>query len=141
MSMGRLIAPCSGNCSRGRHDRAADRRRRPVAEPRADDVNDEQPPTLPDPVSTHRVVALIRQVAGIDVADPNANLLATGIIDSLAFVSLLLAIEQEFAVSIDVNSLDLDDFTSVQRITGFIRVQVAGSSLSIAGEPPRQDGT
>jgi hypothetical protein len=56
-------------------------------------------------------------------------------------VSLLLAIEQEFAVSIDVNSLDLDDFTSVQRITGFIRVQVAGSSLSIAGEPPRQDGT
>ena len=104
-------------------------------------MNDEQPPTLPDPVSTHRVVALIRQVAGIDVADPNANLLATGIIDSLAFVSLLLAIEQEFAVSIDVSSLDLDDFTSVQRITGFIRVQVAGSSLSVAGEPPRQDGT
>ena len=110
-------------------------------EPRTDDVNAEEPPTLPDPVPTHRVVALIRQVAGIDVADPNANLLATGIIDSLAFVSLLLAIEQEFAVSIDVNSLDLDDFTSVQRITGFIRVQVAGSSLSIAGEPPRQDGT
>ena len=109
-------------------------------EPRTDDVNAEEPPTLPDPVPTHRVVALIRQVAGIDVADPNANLLATGIIDSLAFVSLLLAVEQEFAVSIDVNSLDLDDFTSVQRITEFIRLQVAGSSLSIAGEPPRQDG-
>ena len=112
-----------------------------TVQPRPDDVNAEKPPTLPDPVTTDRVVALIRQVAGIDVADPHANLLTTGIIDSLAVVSWLLAIEQEFAVSVDVNSHDLDDFQSVERNTMFIRHQVAGSSLSIAGEPPRQDGT
>ena len=112
-----------------------------TVQPQPDDVTAEQSATLPEPVPTQRVVALIRQVAGIDVEDPNADLLATGIIDSLAFVSLLLAIEQEFAVSVDVNSLDLDDFQSVERITRFIRLQVAGSSLSIAGEPPRPDGT
>ena len=39
-----------------------------TVQPRPDDVNAEQPPTLPDPVPTDRVVALIRQVAGIAVA-------------------------------------------------------------------------
>jgi acyl carrier protein len=104
-------------------------------------VNADGAPTPPDTVSSHLIVTLIRQVVGIDVVDPTTNLLATGIIDSLAFVSLLLAIENEFAVSIDVNSLDLEDFQSVERITRFVRLQLSGPSPSVAGEPARQDET
>lgn len=113
------------------HDRAA----------LPDDVNAEQAPTPPDAVPAQLVVTLIRQVVGIDVVDPTMNLLATGIIDSLAFVSLLLAIESQFTVSIDVNSLDLEDFETVERITQFIRLQLSGPIPSVAGEPPREDGT
>jgi acyl carrier protein len=104
-------------------------------------VNADGAPTPPDTVSAHLIVTLIRQVVGIDVVDPTTNLLATGIIDSLAFVSLLLAIENEFSVSIDVNRLDLEDFQSVERITRFIHLQLSGLSPSVAGEPPRQDET
>jgi acyl carrier protein len=104
-------------------------------------VNAEQAPTPPDSVPAHRVVALVRQVVGIDVADPTVDLLASGIIDSLAFVSLLLAIENQFGVSIDVNSLDLEDFQSVESITQFIRRQHSGAIPPVAGDPPSEDWT
>jgi D-alanine--poly(phosphoribitol) ligase subunit 2 len=112
-----------------------------TVQPCPDDVNAEPSPTPSDPVPAHLVVALIRRVVGIDVVDPTMNLLATGIIDSLAFVSLLLAIENEFAVSIDVNSLDVEDFQSVERITRFIRVQLSEPIPSVAAELPDEDGT
>jgi acyl carrier protein len=111
-----------------------------MTQPCPEDMNTEQSGTPPDAVPAHVVVALIRQVVGIDVVDPTMSLLATGIIDSLAFVSLLLAIENEFAVSIDVNSLDLEDFQSVERMTRFIHLQLSGPGPSVAGEPAREDG-
>ncbi len=98
-------------------------------------MNAEQSATIPDPIPISRITALIRDAVGIDVEDPTTNLLATGIIDSLAFVSLLVTIEQEFGVSIDVNTLDLEDFQSVERITRFIRLQVSRLSPSVAGKP------
>ena len=93
-----------------------------------DDVTPEQLPASPDPSLVTRVTALIRDSAGIDVPDPTRELLASGLIDSLSFVSLLLAMEQEFGISIDIDSIELADFRSVERIAQFVMLEMTQSN-------------
>jgi len=90
----------------------------------ADDVNPDQLPARPDPSLVTRVTALIRDSVGIDVPDPTRELLASGLIDSLSFVAVLAAMEQEFGISIDIDRIELMDFQSVERIAGFVTVEM-----------------
>jgi acyl carrier protein len=87
----------------------------------------------PDQIPVTQIITLIQDAVGIDVRDPTDDLLASGIIDSLAFVSLLVAIEREFGMSIDVYGLDLEDFQSVERITRFINLEITRSNQSANG--------
>ena len=92
-----------------------------------DNLTPGQLPARPDPSLITRVTALIRDTVGIDVPDPTRELLASGLIDSLSFVSLLAAMEQEFGISIDIDRIELADFQSVERIARFITLEMAGS--------------
>jgi len=92
-----------------------------------DDVTTEHLPASPDPGLVMRVTALIRDSVGMDVPDPTRELLASGFIDSLSFVSLLLAIEQEYDIRIDVESIELADFQSIERIARFVTREMARS--------------
>ncbi len=94
-----------------------------------DDVTPEQLSASPDPSLVARVTALIRGSVGIDVPGPTRELLASGLIDSLAFVSLLLAMEDEFGISIDVDSIELADFQSIERIARFIMLEMTRSNF------------
>jgi acyl carrier protein len=71
-------------------------------------------------VSADRVALLVRDSVGVEVTDRAADLLSSGIIDSLSFVTLLLAIEREFGISIDLERMDLDDVRSIARIAAFV---------------------
>jgi acyl carrier protein len=93
-----------------------------------DDVTPEQLSASPDPSLGTRVTALIRDSVGIDVPDPTRELLASGLIDSSSFVSLLLALEQEFGISIDIDTIELADFQSVERIAEFIALEMTRSN-------------
>ena len=93
----------------------------------ADDVTPEQLAARPDPSLVTRVTELIRNSVGIDVPGPTRELLASGLIDSLSFVSLLAAVELEFDISIDIDRIELTDFQSVERIARFITVEVRSS--------------
>jgi acyl carrier protein len=93
----------------------------------ADDVTPEQLAASPDPSLVTRVTTLIRDSVGLDVPDPTRELLASGLIDSLSFVALLAAMEQEFGISIDVDRIELTDFQSVERIARFITAEMTSS--------------
>lgn len=58
----------------------------------------------------------------LNLAPPSADydLLATGLLDSLAFVTLLLGLERRFGLSIDFNELDLDDFRTMSSIAAYV---------------------
>jgi acyl carrier protein len=93
-----------------------------------DDMTADQLAAGPDLELVARVTALIRDTVGMDVADPTRELLASGFIDSLSFVSLLLAIEQEYDIRIDVESIELADFQSIERIALFVTREMARSA-------------
>ena len=67
-----------------------------------------------------RVRLLIREVLGIDVPSADTDLFDSRVIDSLALVTLIAEIEEEFRIRIELDELDLDRFRSVTRIAEFL---------------------
>ena len=67
-----------------------------------------------------RIAVLFLKEMNLEVPSPDTDLFETGVLDSLAFVDLMLHLEQEFGVTISVESLELDNFRSIARIAGFI---------------------
>lgn len=69
---------------------------------------------------TDRVQRLFVETLNVEVPSPDTDLIEGGLLDSLALVELLFALEREFAVTIPLESLDIDTFRSVGRIAQFI---------------------
>jgi D-alanine--poly(phosphoribitol) ligase subunit 2 len=80
----------------------------------------------PEPtVVEQRVAALLAERLDVLITDTDTDLFATGLLDSLGFVTLLHAIEQEFGITIDVDDLEIDRFRTIASIAEFIRAAAA----------------
>ena len=73
-----------------------------------------------DPGVSERVQRLFLETLNVEVPSEDADLIESGVIDSLALVELLFAIEREFDVSLPLDDLDIDNFRSVNRISDVI---------------------
>ena len=73
-----------------------------------------------DPGVSERVQRLFLETLNVQVPSADADLIESGVIDSLALVELLFAIEREFSVSLPLDDLDIDNFRSVNRISDVI---------------------
>jgi acyl carrier protein len=70
-----------------------------------------------------RVRAIFSRQFHTEVPTVETDLLETGILDSLKFVELLLALETELATKLSVNDLELDNFRSIQNIALFLTLR------------------
>jgi acyl carrier protein len=77
-----------------------------------------------DASTLDRVRLLIEDVLSIDVSDDDNDMIDAGLLDSLALVSLIAGIEQEFQLELPLEDLDVDQFRSVESI-----VQLLATSL------------
>lgn len=68
-----------------------------------------------------RLVALIRDRLSLAVPATDTDLIESGLLDSLALVTLIAALEESFACELPLDDFDLDNFRSVDRITEFLR--------------------
>jgi methoxymalonate biosynthesis acyl carrier protein len=73
-----------------------------------------------DPGVSERVQRLFVETLNIQVPSEEADLIESGIIDSLALVELLFAIEREFSVNLPLDDLEIENFRSVSRISEVI---------------------
>jgi acyl carrier protein len=69
---------------------------------------------------TDRVQRLFVETLNVEVPSPNTDLIEGGLLDSLALVELLFALEREFAVTIALENLDIDTFRSIRTIAEFV---------------------
>jgi acyl carrier protein len=74
-----------------------------------------------------RITGLFSSALHVDVPSVDTDLFDAGILDSLAFVELLLQLEREFAVKATLDDLEMDNFRSVARIAGFVAARVPAS--------------
>ena len=71
-----------------------------------------------------RIAAVFSGGLQLDVPASDTDLFETGILDSLAFVQLLVQLEEEFGVTTSVDDLELDNFRSLDSIAAFIASRV-----------------
>ncbi len=76
-----------------------------------------------------RITAIFERRLGILVPAADADLFAAGTLDSLSFINLLLHLESEFGISIPLEKLDLEQFSTANRIAAFV-VDTQGGSAS-----------
>ena len=82
-----------------------------------------------------RIGEIFRDRLNLSVPSPHTDLFEAGVLDSLSFVELLLQLENEFALKISLDDLELDNFRSIARIAAFIAGATAGAR-DADPEPP-----
>lgn len=67
-----------------------------------------------------RIQQLFASSLNIEVQSADNDLIEESLIDSLVLVELLVALEDTFAIRIDVADLDIEDFRTVRRISQLV---------------------
>lgn len=63
---------------------------------------------------------MISETLMVDVPSPETDLIDSGLIDSLALVTLITEIEGEFGVQLPLDEFEIDNFRSAARIASYV---------------------
>jgi D-alanine--poly(phosphoribitol) ligase subunit 2 len=63
---------------------------------------------------------LVRDQLGVDVPSSETDLVAAGLLDSLALVTLIVGIEDTFGTRLPLDDFDIDRFRSVDAMAAFL---------------------
>ncbi len=74
---------------------------------------------MPDQAVVDRVRELFFEVLGVE-ASPGTDLIDTGLLDSLALVELIFALEQGFQLRLSLDTLEIETFRSIESIAAFV---------------------
>jgi acyl carrier protein len=92
---------------------------------------------MPEQHAQAEVVAVIERIfsetLSITPPAPEVDIIDAGLLDSLGLVTLLFEIEQELGVQMPLESLEVDDFRSIEAIARLI-AQMRGAEQGNAGE-------
>jgi D-alanine--poly(phosphoribitol) ligase subunit 2 len=72
-----------------------------------------------------RICRVFTDKLKIEIPGADVDLFETGVLDSLAFVELLLHLESEFGVTVPVDDLEIDNFRSIARVADFVVSRIA----------------
>ena len=80
-----------------------------------------------DSMTLERVRRLILESLNVVVSTDDTDLIDSGLIDSLALITIIAEIEQEFRLELPLDDLDVEQFRSVRRIAEFVADMVQWS--------------
>jgi D-alanine--poly(phosphoribitol) ligase subunit 2 len=81
-----------------------------------------------------RIAALFPARLNVERPDRDADLFDLGVLDSLAFVQLLVALEEEFGVTLALDDIDVDNFRSIGKIAAFVAERIGcGPQATVGG--------
>ena len=75
-----------------------------------------------------RIAGVFSGALHLEVPAFDTDLFETGVLDSLAFVELLLHLEREFGVTTSVDDLEVETFRSIDNIAEFV-ISRAGDAV------------
>ncbi len=83
-----------------------------------------------------RIGTMIRDSTNVDGLSVDTDLFETGVLDSLAFVELLMHLERAFGIRISIEEVEIDRFCSIARIAEFVTAR-----MSLEDSRRREHGT
>ena len=78
---------------------------------------------MADGAVVERIQRLFVEALSIPAPDPATDVVDSGLLDSLALVTLLFEVEREFGIQIPLDTLDVDDFRTVERMAGLVEAE------------------
>ena len=75
---------------------------------------------MADQAIVARVQRIFDQVLNISVPSAQTDIIEGALLDSLALVTLVFEVEQEFDLQIPLEALEIEDFQSIDRIADFV---------------------
>lgn len=78
------------------------------------------------PELTARISDLIRETLMVEVPGPEVDLIDAGLIDSLALITLITEIEQDFQIQLPLDDFDVDSFRSAEQIAAYVAANRSG---------------
>ena len=70
---------------------------------------------------------ILARTLGTAPPDPETDLVQNGLLDSLALVELLVAVEQEFSITFSADELEIEHFRSLKALGELIHAHGSGS--------------
>lgn len=86
---------------------------------------------MTDPIEA--VTSIFRDELEIEVPGPDLDMIGSGLLDSLGLVTLVYELEQRFDVSIPFDTLEVDDFRTVEAIVRLMEARQKTKERSAAG--------
>lgn len=86
---------------------------------------------MTDPIEA--VTSIFRDELEIEVPGPDLDMIGSGLLDSLGLVTLVYELEQRFDVSIPFDTLEVDDFRTVEAIVRLMEARQKAKERSAAG--------
>jgi acyl carrier protein len=88
---------------------------------------------MPDDATLQeRIARLFSGILSIDIPSSDTDLFDAGVMDSLAFVELLVQLEREFGVTTSVDDLEIDNFRSITRIADYVMARSSAATDTFA---------
>jgi acyl carrier protein len=81
---------------------------------------------MADPAAIARIQALFEDALSIPAPAPDVDIIDRGLLDSLALVTLLFEMEVEFGMQIPLDSLEIEDFRTLERIAALVDADNGG---------------
>lgn len=72
----------------------------------------------------HEISTLLTSKMHLNIQSPTTDLLASGLLDSLGLVDLLVHMEQQFGVSLGIENFEIDDFRSVEAMASSLATKL-----------------
>jgi acyl carrier protein len=67
-----------------------------------------------------RITRIFLEKIHLEIPSAETDLFATGALDSMAFVELLVGLEEAFGIEIPLETLDIEAFRTIDRIAVFV---------------------
>ena len=75
---------------------------------------------MPDQILYDQIATFFSERLNLTILSPTEDLFETGILDSMAFVDLVMHLEQQFGIRISGDELEPDNFQSIAKIAFFV---------------------
>jgi len=83
-------------------------------------------------VSDDQIIHLLLQKLHVEAPSLDTDLMASGLLDSLALVELMSSLEEQFGIHITFDEVEIDNFRSARKIAEFVNQRSMPQDVSVA---------
>lgn len=83
---------------------------------------------MSDAAEIARAQQILEDALNVEAPEPDVDIIAAGLIDSLGLVTLIFELEQEFGIQVPLETLEVEDFRTISNIVRMVHALKGGAA-------------